>query len=124
MSFDFDALEKWFHGQLAARGVPYPQEAPKPNGCSGGMDALAKAVNRAKGRGKKPFTFTFCCDEHDLFYAQGGNAATRRFADNILRQCIAQNLAGRGKHRLVQWHVPWCFWLAVRLFGWLYWSKG
>ena len=57
------------------------------------MDALAKAWNKYVRRAgdNRRLAFTGCCDEHDLFYAQGGSRADRAFADRILRQCIAEN---------------------------------
>ena len=94
------------------------------DGCSGGMDALARIVNRLRGAGKdRPLAFTGCCDEHDLFYEQGGSRADRAFADCILRQCIARNLQRRGRSRWVRLHVPWLCWAAVRLLGGRYWGK-
>lgn len=89
-----------------------------PDGCSGGMDKFAQWVRK----GNK-LAFTGCCDEHDLFYEQGGNWRDRAFADRILRQCISANLRQRGRPPLVRLHVPWCFWAAVRCFGWLYWER-
>lgn len=43
------------------------------NGCSGGLDTLARWINkyiRRAGDGRN-LAFTACCDEHDLFYEQG-----------------------------------------------------
>ncbi len=88
------------------------------------------------GRGR-PLAFTGCCDEHDLFYEQGlpwqgwgrvlpwlrQSFRDRAFADRILRKCIAQNLRRRGRPRWVRLHVPWCFWLGVRLGGWWFWKR-
>ncbi len=94
------------------------------DGCSGGMDTLTRIVNRLRGAGKdRPLAFTACCDEHDLFYDQGGTRKDRAFADSILRQCIADNLRKRGRSRWVRLHVPWLFWFFVRCFGWIYWGK-
>ena len=119
------------------------------DGCSGGMDALARWINkyiRRAGDGRK-LAFTGCCDEHDLFYEEGtrwpgatwhdcpGAAAFyawvggrladipwRWKADRLLRQCIAANLRKRNRSLWVRLHVPWCFWLGVRVCGW--WSWG
>jgi hypothetical protein len=57
-----------------------------PNGCSCGMDALAKAWNKYVRRAgdNRRLAFTGCCDEHDLFYAQGGSRADR--AGPVCRQ--------------------------------------
>lgn len=88
------------------------------DGCSGGMDKFAQVVRK----GHK-LAFTACCDEHDLFYEQGGSRADRAFADDILRECIAHNLRKRDRSRWVQKHVPWCFWIAVRCCGWIFWGR-
>ena len=29
-----------------------------------------------------------CCDEHDLFYEQGGSFRTKLFADRLLTRCV------------------------------------
>ena len=95
------------------------------NGCSGGMDTLARVVNRLRGAGQgRKLAFTGCCDEHDLFYEQGGTPKVRAFADRLLRECIAANLKKRNRPVFVHQHVPWLFWAAVRMFGWIYWAKG
>ena len=95
-----------------------------PDGCSGGMDALARLVNRLRGAGRnRRLTFTGCCDEHDLFYEQGGTGKDRAFADKVLRLCIADNLRKRGRNRWVRSHVPWIFWAAVRIGGRFYWRR-
>ena len=97
-----------------------------PNGCSCNMDRLARWWSRtffkAEGKGRK-LAFTGCCDEHDLFYEQGGSRKDRCFADQILRRCIAANLKRRKRNGWVRLHVPWVFWAAVRLGGWYYWTK-
>jgi hypothetical protein len=108
------------------------------NGCSGGMDSLARWWNKYLRRAgdDRRLAFTGCCDEHDLFYGQGGvrngrsflrhlweEARDRWFADGILRRCIAANLRKRGRPWWVRAHVPWVFWLGVRLGGWFYWGK-
>ena len=96
----------------------------RPNGCSGGVDKAAAAINRLRGKGQgQKLWFTGCCDQHDLFYAQGGPAQVRQFADKMLRQCIHQNILDRGKRRWVAWHVSWAFYLGVRGFGWIYWGR-
>ena len=96
-----------------------------PNGCSCGMDALAKAWNKYVRRAgdNRRLAFTGCCDEHALFYAQGGSRADRAFADRILRQCIAENLTRRGRGWWVRLHVPWIFWVAVRIGGRFFWGQ-
>ncbi|WP_298032476.1 hypothetical protein [uncultured Desulfovibrio sp.] len=56
--------------------------------------------------------FRVCCDEHDLFYDQGGSAADRTFADRVLRECI----------RSMGYPVSaWIVWICVRLFGGSHW---
>ena len=94
-------------------------------GCSGGMDAFARWWNRVVRRAGsgRPLAFTGCCAEHDLFYEQGGSRADRAFADAVLRRCIAENLMARHRPLWVRLHVPFCFWLAVRIFGGFYWSS-
>jgi hypothetical protein len=113
------------------------------NGCSGGLDSLAKWINEYIRRAgdNRPLAFTGCCDEHDLLYEQGARwLGWRRFlpwlwgrvrdipwrwkADRLLRQCIAVNLQERGRPWWVRTHVPWCVWLGARLFGWLFWGRG
>lgn len=54
-----------------------------------------------------------CCDEHDLFYQQGGTRADRAFADKLFRECIRE--AGYPKS-------AWVCWAAVRLAGWWNWG--
>lgn len=108
------------------------------DGCSGGMDALARWWNkylRGVGEGR-PLAFTACCDEHDLFYEQGGRRngrawprylwdewRDRLFADALLRRCIAGDLKRRGRPLWVRLHVPWLFWLGARLGGVCYWGR-
>lgn len=53
-----------------------------------------------------------CCDEHDLAYEQGGDTATRKWADDLFRDCIRE--AGYPKS-------AWICWAGVRLFGWTCW---
>lgn len=81
------------------------------DGCSGKMDVVAKFVNyfRTGEKGRK-LSFTGCCDEHDLFYEQGGSRKDRAFADKILRECIKANLIKRKRSKWVQLHVPYIFW--------------
>lgn len=95
-----------------------------PNGCSGGMDTLARWWNtylRRAGDGRK-LAFTGCCDEHDLFYEQGGSSRDRWFADRVMRECIRENLRKRQRGPWVCFHVPWCFWAGVRMGGWWFWG--
>ncbi len=97
-----------------------------PNGCSGGMDALARWWNKYIRRAgdDRPLAFTGCCDEHDLFYKQGGSGKDRAFADRILRRCITENLRRRERGWWVRLHVPWVFWAGVRLGGYWFWGRG
>lgn len=78
------------------------------NGCSGGVSWLSRAV---AGR---DVSYRYCCDEHDLAYYEGGSQADRALADYRFWACV------RDSGRLLR---AWIFWLAVRLFGWLYWNK-
>lgn len=92
------------------------------DGCSGGMDAIARIVNRLRGAGEgRKLAFSPCCDDHDLFYEQGGSWRDRAFADKILRRCIRDNLIRRKRGWWVQAHVPVVFWVCVRMCGWIYW---
>lgn len=84
------------------------------DGCSGKISWLWRKV---KGNGP---AFEYCCDEHDLFYDQGGGWRERLFADRLLRDCMLENLRRR-KRPL---HPAWVFYVAVRVCGWLYWKKG
>lgn len=94
------------------------------DGCSGMMDYLTCLINKyIRQVGYKKLSFTGCCDEHDLFYEQGGNKKDRAFADKVLYNCIKSNLLKRNRPKHVCVHVPFLFWLGVRLFGWMYWSK-
>ena len=79
----------------------------KTNGCSGGIDTAYRAVYR------KPPPFGYCCNEHDLFYYQGGGRATRAFADERFRQCLQGHIG---------W-LAWVLWMAVRVCGVLYWDR-
>lgn len=76
------------------------------NGCSGGV---TRFYRRFLGR---DIGCRYCCDEHDLAYAEGGGRNDRAIADTRFRDCIAES--GRPVR-------AWLFWLAVRLFGWLHW---
>lgn len=76
-----------------------------PNGCNV-LSPLARAL---LGRDVK---FRICCDEHDLFYDQGGDRRDRAYADKLLRECIA-----REGHPV--W--AWACWAGVRCFGWWFW---
>ncbi len=58
-----------------------------------------------------------CCNHHDYHYRNA--TMSRATADRLLRQCIGQQGIGFYRYRL----LPWVYWLAVRLFGWLYYRK-
>ena len=78
------------------------------NGCSGGVTRFYK---RFLGR---DIGCRYCCDEHDLAYAEGGNEADRELADFRFWLCMVES--GRALR-------AWLFWLAVRGFGRLYWDR-
>ena len=80
------------------------------NGCGG-----AGEISRAWGwlLGQLP-PWEKCCDEHDLAYEQGGDDATRAWADALLRDCMI---------RLGYPVRAWAYWTAVRLFGASHWAK-
>jgi len=77
-----------------------------PNGCSGGVGILWRTFT-----GADP-CFTYCCDEHDLFYEQGGSEEDRKFADGLLRDCMI-----RDGHPI----LAWIFYIAVQKFGASHW---
>ena len=53
------------------------------NGCGPfGMSILFVILT-----GKQP-EFTYCCDEHDLFYEEGGTNEDKKFADDLLVNCV------------------------------------
>ena len=86
-------------------------KALQPNGCSGGISFFWKLFTG------QPPKFEYCCDEHDLFYIQGGSASDRLFADRLLRDCLRRDLQKRGKDK---W-LAGLFYLAVRAGGWWAW---
>lgn len=55
--------------------------------------------------------FGACCIQHDEIYRT--RSLSRRAADRQLRQCIT-----RHGHPVQAWVI----WLAVRLFGWIFWG--
>lgn len=78
------------------------------DGCSGGPSLFWRTLV-----GKGP-AWEYCCDEHDLAYEQGGDSATRKWADGILRDCMLR--AGYPLR-------AWIYYCAVRLFGAPHWNK-
>jgi len=54
-----------------------------------------------------------CCDEHDVFYAQGGSEADRLFADMRLLACVH-----------AKGHPIWAriIFVGVSLGGWAHWN--
>lgn len=58
--------------------------------------------------------FRGCCDEHDLFYEQGGSRRDRAFADKLLLRCVSDS-----GHPV----SAWAMWLAVRVFGGPHWAR-
>lgn len=78
------------------------------NGCSGGITWFYRTfLGRDIG-------CQYCCDEHDLAYHDGGSAADRALADYRFWACMVDSgRAGRA----------FLFWLAVRCFGWAYWTR-
>ena len=56
-----------------------------------------------------------CCDEHDLFYEQGGGWRDRWLADRLLRECVIAS-----GHPV----SAWIMWAAVRVFGGSHWGTG
>lgn len=91
------------------------------NGCSGGLSWLHKKLF---GR---EIACTFCCDEHDVAYFEGGTTKDRRRADQRLRLCVqkAGKFAGWRKYPRKIWRfvLSWIMYAAVRLFGGRYWGK-
>lgn len=78
-----------------------------PNGCN----VITPFHQRFLGR---DLIIRPCCDEHDLFYEQGGSWRNRAFADKILRCCV----------RDMGYPVrAWIIWTSVRLFGWTCWGR-
>ena len=57
--------------------------------------------------------FRGCCDEHDLFYEQGGGWRDRWLADRLLRECVTAS--GHAA-------AAWIMWAAVRVFGGSHWG--
>lgn len=85
------------------------------DGCSGKLSWLHKKLF---GR---EIACTYCCDEHDLAYYEGGTAQDRKLADIRLRLCVqtAGNFSGwRGPPRRVwRFCLAWVMYGAVRAFG-------
>lgn len=81
---------------------------PGPNGCTGGISKLWRLAT-----GRRP-PFEPCCNEHDLFYDEGGGSEDRRWADERMRDCISA--AGYPALALLMW-------TAVRLLGGLFWGR-
>jgi len=63
------------------------------------------------------FNFTKCCKEHDYYYRNPVEltGVSRAEADRRLRRCIRSHWGGPV--------MPWIYWGAVRLFGWIPWNK-
>lgn len=72
------------------------------DGCSGGMSWAWRLVT---GR---PPPWEGDCVDHDYEYWQGGPAARRAGADNVLRASVAR----RGYPK-----IAWVMWVAVRIGG-------
>ena len=82
-----------------------------PNGC-GPAGIISKPWEAVTG---SPPVWVGCCDQHDLAYEQGGDDATRAWADALLRDCmIRQGYPVRA----------WAYWAAVRVFGGRFWKGG
>ncbi len=90
------------------------------DGCSGKLSWLHRKLF---GR---EIACTYCCDEHDLAYFEGGTAEDRKAADWRFRLCIqsAGKFNGwRGPLRRVwRFTLSWMMYAAVRLFGSRYWN--
>ena len=78
--------------------------------CSGGMSLLWRACT------KHGPPWEWCCDKHDMAYEElhGGPEADRKWADGILRDCVAMS-----GHPVWAWTI----YAAVRAGGWWYWYK-
>jgi len=83
------------------------------------LKALGKRINLDNdGCSSAPdLTFKACCNEHDYYYrnCESVTGVSRSEADKILRQCIQK-----------KWKLPilpWVYWGATRLFGWIPWNK-
>lgn len=91
------------------------------DGCSGKLSWLHKKLF---GR---EIACTYCCDEHDVAYYEGGSRHDRKRADRRLRSCVqrAGSFSGwRGPFRRVwRFCLSWIMYAAVRLFGGRYWGK-
>lgn len=77
-------------------------------------DPIRKLCMRFKPDGctiAPDFNFRSCCDQHDMHYRL--QVASRSEADRELRDCIIAH-----GHPI----LGWAYWLAVRLFGWLFWK--
>lgn len=94
--------------------------AEMSDGCSGGLSWLHKKLF---GRS---IACTYCCDEHDVAYFEGGSGPERKQADIRLRQCVqrAGNFTGwRGPFRRAwRFILSWIMYAAVRLFGESHWG--
>jgi hypothetical protein len=91
------------------------------DGCSGGLSWLHRKLF---GR---EIACTYCCDEHDVAYFEGGTQEDRRRADQRLRLCVQQagQFGGwRGPlRRAWRFALSWIMYAAVRLFGGRYWGQ-
>lgn len=91
------------------------------DGCSGGLSWL-----HIKLFGRE-IACTYCCNEHDVAYYEGGSPEDRKLADNRLRLCVQQagKFTGwRGPFRRIwRFTLSWIMYAAVRLFGGRYWGQ-
>lgn len=63
-----------------------------------------------------------CCNEHDLFYEQGGSIRTKFFADWLLAVCVFR-INGGGAAGLGKASLGWIV-VTVNPYAWITWFRG
>ncbi|OGJ59095.1 hypothetical protein A2635_00175 [Candidatus Peribacteria bacterium RIFCSPHIGHO2_01_FULL_51_9] len=87
----------------------------RPNFCTLSPDTLHR------------FDWSKACKEHDDIYRdrRGPAIAIRSRADQLLRRRMLQEVRKRHDRsffeHMVGYTIAWFYWIAVRMFGWMWW---